>query len=77
MVPPPGSTHSVSTTRLRVTIALLLVFVILLVATLAGDVLVNQFVHPRTYFLYLVISTAMTGISTSLLVEKMGVRILE
>lgn len=56
--------------------AVLAVFAILLVITLASDILVRVDLHPTTKFGAVAANTVLAGMAATALVEYMGLRVL-
>lgn len=57
--------------------ALLLVTAILFVIAVATEIFIEDVLRPRTYFGYLLGTTALTGVVASLVIEKSGAKMLD
>ena len=56
--------------------AFFLVFAILLVMAIVAEVFTDEIAKPKTLFGYLAISTLVSGITTTIVTEKLGARVL-
>ena len=54
---------------------ILLVTAILFIIAMAAQVVIDDYVHPRSVFVFLIWSTLLSGIVSTVLVEKIDARI--
>lgn len=56
--------------------ALLLIIAILFIVAVAARVIADDTIRPASTFAYLLVSTALTGTLTTVLIEKVNARVL-
>lgn len=68
---------SVVAMRVQSIASLFIVVAILFIMAVAAEVIVDDFMKPPSLFSYLIITTMITGVLASVIVEKINAKILE
>lgn len=63
--------------RVQSIASLFIVVAILFIMAVAAEVIVDDFMKPPSLFSYLIITTMITGVLASVIVEKINAKILE
>lgn len=62
--------------KLRTAANLFIVVAVLFVMAVASEVFIDDFLHPRSLFVYLLLTALISGLTATAVVERLGAKVL-